>query len=312
MANQVNRLFVRDGSDSRRWYLGPKLVRRTPACLLGYVFLVILVPSRSLAGAEPSVSVYGHGTHEFTVATGSPGELGLLESLANAFNRTHDTTVRWRKAGSGESLELLRKKEVDLVLVHAPEAERKAVEQGWAACRTLVAANEFYLVGPKHDPASVATATSVVDAYARIAQDQSNLSFEERQLRHTPEGNGHLGQSRHRAARRVVRSHPRLHAPNVEAGGREASLFHDRQQHLGDCQEWPENLVVLLKGDPLLVNAYHALCQPENATRGQPGARQFLEFVVSDEGQRIVRLFGQDKYGEVLYLDARSARERAE
>ena len=120
--------------------------------LVGSPLLAIVLLSCPLAGADWSVAIYGRGTHKITVATGSPGEVGLLEALAIAFNRTHDSTVCWRRAGSGESLELLRQKQVDVVLVHAPEAERKAVEQGWGACRTLIGANEFYLVGPRRIP----------------------------------------------------------------------------------------------------------------------------------------------------------------
>ena len=63
------------------------------------------------------------------------------------------------------------------------------------------------------------------------------------------------------------------------------------------------NLVVLLKGDPSLINIYHGLCQPDDV-RGQTSGKQFLEFVASEEGQRTVRLFGQDQYGEPLYRDA--------
>ena len=45
--------------------------------------------------AEPCGAVYGDGADAITVATGSPGELGLLEALANAFSRKHDDAVLW-------------------------------------------------------------------------------------------------------------------------------------------------------------------------------------------------------------------------
>jgi len=44
----------------------------------------------------------------------------------------------WRKAGSGKSLKFLKNKDVDIVMVHAPAAEKKAVEDGWAIKRSLI------------------------------------------------------------------------------------------------------------------------------------------------------------------------------
>ena len=54
-------------------------------------------------------------------------------------------------------------------MVHAPEAEKKAVKEGWASYRTLMGGNEFYIVGPESDPAGIKDAESVVDAYSKIS-----------------------------------------------------------------------------------------------------------------------------------------------
>ena len=43
--------------------------------------------------------------------------------------------MAWFKAGSGESLKLLQDKKVDMIMVHAPNAEKQAVQEGWAAKR---------------------------------------------------------------------------------------------------------------------------------------------------------------------------------
>ena len=91
---------------------------------------------------------YGKGPNQFSLATGSPGELGLLKALGEAFAKKHNTTLCWVKAGSGESMKLLKDKQVDMIMVHAPAAEKKAVEDGWAIKRELIGSNEFYIVGP--------------------------------------------------------------------------------------------------------------------------------------------------------------------
>ncbi len=69
------------------------------------------------------------------------------------------------------------------------------------------------------------------------------------------------------------------------------------------------NLEILFRGDRFLVNTYHALCQPEGATPGQPFAAGFIDFVGSEEGQKIIRHYGADKYGEGLYNDAEYAKQ---
>ncbi len=68
---------------------------------------------------------YGDGNLTFKLATGSPGELGLLKELAREFNAKPSATMCWVKAGSGKSLKLLNAKSVDMVMVHAPAAEKK-------------------------------------------------------------------------------------------------------------------------------------------------------------------------------------------
>jgi hypothetical protein len=81
---------------------------------------------------------YGKGPNTFSLATGSPGELGLLKGLGDAFAKKHNTTLCWVKAGTGESMQLLKDKKVDMIMVHAPAAEKKAVEDGWAIKRELI------------------------------------------------------------------------------------------------------------------------------------------------------------------------------
>jgi tungstate transport system substrate-binding protein len=72
------------------------------------------------------------------------------------------------------------------------------------------------------------------------------------------------------------------------------------------------NLKVLFRGDPVLINTYHTLCQPEGATPGQKTAARFIDFVGSAEGETLIQHYGKDRYGEALYNDAAYARKFAE
>lgn len=57
--------------------------------------------------------------------------------------------------------------------LHAPAAEKQAVQQEWAIKRTLIGSNEFYIVGPPEDPAGIAAAKTAVHAYRKISESKS-------------------------------------------------------------------------------------------------------------------------------------------
>ena len=70
-----------------------------------------------------------------------------------------------------------------------------------------------------------------------------------------------------------------------------------------------KNLGMLFRGDPFLINTYHALCQPEGITPGQMHASKFIDFMVSEQGQKIIRDFGTKRYDGGLYNDAAYAKQ---
>ena len=73
---------------------------------------------------------FGKGRISITVATGSPGSLGLLQALAESFCDNKKCRINWIKRGSGASLNALKSGEVDMIMVHAPEAEEKLLKRG--------------------------------------------------------------------------------------------------------------------------------------------------------------------------------------
>lgn len=273
------------------------------------VCLTMLLFVQTPLASSQCTETYGSGLNRFSLATGSPGELGLLKVLAEAFSRDYDTTLCWQKAGSGESLKLLKEKKVDMIMVHAPAAEKQAVQEGWATARRLIGSNEFYIVGPKTDPAGIAKATSVADAYAKIAAAQSKFySRGDNSGTHKkemdiwqkagvqPDGEWYL----------VTKSFMMVTLKTANDNG--GYFMTDSSTWVAAQKEMP-NLAILFQGDQFLINTYNTLCQPEGATPGQPFASKFIEFVASEAGQKIIREFGADQYGEGLYNDAAYARQ---
>jgi tungstate transport system substrate-binding protein len=282
-------------------------MKLTLACFT--LFLMVLIATSAFPEQEKSTEAYGNGRNAFSLATGSPGELGLVKALTEAFAGRNDISLRWVKAGSGESLDMLKKKTVDMIMVHAPVAEKKAVAEGWAAQRTLIGSNEFFIVGPADDPAGIAGAKSATDAYARIAArgakffsrgDNSGTHKKEMEIWKkagiTPAGDWYI----------VTRDFMKatLQRTNAEQG----YFMTDSSTWVAERNNVPK-LKILFRGDRFVVNTYHALRLPDGTTPGTQWAARFIDFVASPEGQRIIREFGMSKYGEGLYNDAAYARQ---
>ncbi len=191
-----------------------------------------------------------------------------------------------------------------MIMVHAPAAEKKAVEEGWAVNRTLIGSNEFFIVGPASDPAGIAKGTSAADAYSRIAKAQA---------RFFSRGDNSGTHKKELAIWKMADIEPAGDWYIVTGDFMTATLKRADQKQgyfMTDSSTWiaernnMTHLKVLFKGDKFIVNTYHALCQPEGATPGADVAGKFIDFVASEEGQQIIRDYGKDLYGEGLYNDA--------
>jgi tungstate transport system substrate-binding protein len=276
--------------------------------ILLLIFLTAALATNAMALSD-CTKAYGTGSTTIGLATGSPGELGLVEVLANEFNKTHDSKMCWKKAGSGESLKLLRDKKVDLVMVHAPAAEKQAVQEGWAVKRHLIGSNEFYIVGPKTDPAGISKATSAADAYAKIAAAKEkfysrgdNSGTHKKEMAVWEKANIQPSGDWYVVTETFMMATLKMADDNNGYFMTDSSTWVAAKKDLG-------NLKILFRGDPFLINTYHTLCQPVGATAGQPLAAEFIDYVISDAGQKIIREYGAELYGEGLYNDAAYARQ---
>ena len=270
---------------------------------------MMLCMSTLTTQAQTAAAEYGGGSRRFTLATGSPGELGLLKVLGDTFGKEADATLVWVKAGTGQSMQLLKERKVDMAMVHAPAQVDKAVADGWATGKTLIGSNEFYIVGPASDPAGIAKARDAADAYARIAAakakfvsrgDNSGTHQKELQVWSKtgvkPEGTWYIETKDFMTA-------------SLKRANAEGAYF------MSDSSTWimeqgvAPSLKILFRGDKFLVNTYHAIVAPSGATAGRDTAEKFVAFVASPAGQKIIREYGAAQYPQALYNDADYAKQ---
>lgn len=108
--------------------------------------------------------------------TTSVNDSGLLGHLLPAFEAKYGYTVEVYSAGTGKSINNAKMGNADMILVHSKKQEEAFIEAGFArivdgfeAQRVSFIYNYFVLCGPSADPAGAASAASVVDAFAAIA-----------------------------------------------------------------------------------------------------------------------------------------------
>ncbi len=104
--------------------------------------------------------------------TTSTDNTGLLDYLAPLFQKDTGIEIQWVSVGTGKALEYGRNGDVDVVLVHDPDAEKKFVADGAGVNRRQVMYNDFVILGPKSDPAGI-KGMKVEDAMKKIGEKQA-------------------------------------------------------------------------------------------------------------------------------------------
>ncbi|HXF51242.1 MAG TPA: substrate-binding domain-containing protein [Dehalococcoidia bacterium] len=265
---------------------------------------LLLSSATLLVAAALAASCRGDGGRDVILATTtSTVDSGLLDALVPVFERQTGYHLKYVGVGSGAALAMAERGDADAVLSHAPDAERELVDKGVVVNRRLVMHNDFVLVGPSDDPAGVRNAGSATAALLAIARSGSTFI--------SRGDNSGTHQLELRLWERAGFD-PTSDAAYVESGqgmgqtlqlasARRAYTLTDRGTFLALRDTL--DLQPLLEGDPALLNVYHVMQVNPDRFPGvnAEGARAWVEFLVSDEAQRIIGSFGVDRFGQALF-----------
>jgi len=100
--------------------------------------------------------------------TTSTESSGLLAHMLPPFEREEGIEVQVVAVGTGQALELGRRGDADVVLVHARTLEDEFVAQEHGVDRRDVMWNDFVILGPPSDPAGLRGLRDAVEAFRRI------------------------------------------------------------------------------------------------------------------------------------------------
>ncbi|MGB5157791.1 substrate-binding domain-containing protein [Desulfobacterium sp. N47] len=87
--------------------------------------------------------------------TTSTDNTGLLDYLKPHFVKETGIDIQWVATGTGKALKLGENCDADVLLVHAPDAEKKYIADGFGVDRNVVMYNDFVIIGPASDPAGI-------------------------------------------------------------------------------------------------------------------------------------------------------------
>ncbi len=242
--------------------------------------------------------------------TTSTQDSGLLDVLVPMFEKQTGYIVKTVSVGTGQALALGGRGEADVVLVHAPEVEKRYIAEGTLINRRLVMHNDFIIVGPPTDPAKIRGLNRAVGAFRKIAEakaafvsrgDDSGTNLLEKRLWKEagidPHGDWYLQSGQGMGQTLGIASEKR------------AYTLTDRGTYLAFRKR--VMLEILVERDPPLLNIYSVMeVNPSRFPKvNAAGGKVFADYLVSAEAQAVIKAFGMDKFGEPLFFPDAGKRE---
>lgn len=280
--------------------------------ILGSVGLVLTLALADAATGAPGVLRLA--------TTTSTADSGLLSAILPGFEKDCACRVDVIAVGTGQALEIGRRGDADVVLVHARTEEDRFVVQRHARERFDVMYNDFVIVGPTQDPPKIGSITRATQAFALIAQararfvsrgDKSGTDIAEKSLwasaKIAPAGQpwySSLGQG--------------MGETLITANEQGAYTLADRGTWLSMRARLP-HLRLLVGGtspahnlDPMLRNQYGVMAVNPDVHPGvnHALAQRFVDWLLSLRTQRAIGEFGREKFGQPLFYPNAAAHER--
>ena len=240
----------------------------------------------------------------------------LLDLIQKKFEDKYNASLHIVSGGTGIAIQYGQRGDVDALIIHDKPRELKFVKDGDGLERRCIAYNYFVLVGPKDDPAGV-KGMNASQAFKTIMDkgkaDPQKVKFVSR-------GDNSGTHAREQLIwKNAGYNYSKVNASGpwyVDAGqGMGATLMMTNEKSaytLSDTSTFQAfkgnlSLVPLVEGGNELLNVYVAMAiNPKK----HPGvncelANKFINFLTSDEGQKIVADFGKEQYGKPLFFPAK-------
>lgn len=238
-------------------------------------------------------------------STTSTQNSGLFDYLLPIFEKKTGIKVDVVAVGTGAAIEIGKRGDADVVMVHAKEQELKAVEEGWFKHRHDLMYNDFVIIGPTDDLLKIKGMKSTVEAFKKIAA-QDKVPFVSRGDKsgtHTMElGIWKKAGLEPKDKKWYLEVGQGMEKTQRIANEKKAYTLTDRGTWLATKDKDKLDMVIVLEGDPILFNQYGVMAvNPEKHKEVKyKEAKMFIDWLISPEGQKAIGDF-KDKHGNQLF-----------
>lgn len=275
--------------------------------LIWFIVLLLMASMLMVGGCSQTAQQTQTAKQQVLMAsTIGPIDAGIVKALEDAYEQKTGVKVRHVGAGTGEALKIAQTGSFDMVLVHAKALEEKFVADGYGTERIALMYNDFVIMGPADDPAKIKGEKSATAALKKIADskspfvsrgDKSGTNVKEIEVWDAagikPSGDWY----------KIYEKGATGNVPTLMyTDEQKAYTLMDRATFI-TTKDKIKNLAVLVEKDEILIN-YISLI-PVNKAKfsniNSDGAKAYIDWMVSAEGQKVIKDFGKDKYGEPLF-----------
>jgi tungstate transport system substrate-binding protein len=128
----------------------------------------------AILGIAPAAA---HDKSIIVASTTSTQDSGLFGRILPLFKARTGIDVKVVAQGTGQALDTGRRGDADVLFVHAKAEEEKFIAGGFGVKRFPVMYNDFVLIGPKADPATIKGTADVTQAFKALkAMGVKNLA----------------------------------------------------------------------------------------------------------------------------------------
>jgi len=269
----------------------------------------------SAQNASATNSTAAGGQEKLLIATTtSLYDTGLLSYLQPKFESQYNVTLSITAQGTGKAIEIAKRGDADVLLVHAPAQELAFMQSGNGLNRRSFASNSFIIVGPSTDPAGIANMTPE-DAFTAILLKGTNKTPN---VYFVSRGDGSGTQTAEmniwkKAGFNYTTDVEKSGLWYIEAGqgmGATLQMASDKGAYTlsdeGTFLSYKNNLTLvplITKGSSLLnIYSVMAVYNDKQPVEKIQLANEFINFLLSNQTQSDIGNYGVAQYGKSLFI----------
>jgi len=275
-----------------------------------------VTPGTATTTAAPTATpvVFSGPREKLLIATTtSLYDTGLLNYLETKYEAQNNVDLLITSQGTGKAIELAKKGDADVLLVHSPSQELAFLEGGNGLNRRSFASNYFLIIGPASDPAGIKGMTPENAFKTILTKGKSG----DTKVIFVSRGDG---SGTHSAEQNLWKGAGYTYATDVQKSG---AWYVEAGKGMGDTLQMASekgaytltdegtylayknnlNLDPIVTQGASLLNIYSAMAV---LTSKQPVekitmANDFINFLISPQTQQDIADYGKDKYGKSLF-----------